>query len=188
MVNGPSWKGFRCSRNPAGESSSPAGEKKAAAIFGLVIPVALFSAALLMTVSLFAHSFKEAQTYLSVLMFIPMLPAMVLMVGSLKTKSWMMLIPTFGHNILVTDVIRGEPLNPIHIVIASAACIIAAATTPQKIRSTRGGLKYPTTNPKHALAIVVTNPASNRSAPRGLRYAAKMVATDITTNIVESRN
>ena len=96
------------------------------AIFLLVIPVALFSAALLMTVSLFAHSFKEAQTYLSVLIFIPMLPGMVLMVGSLKTKAWMMLIPTFGHNILVTDVIRGEPLNALHIAIASAACLAAA--------------------------------------------------------------
>ena len=96
-------------------------------ILGIVAPLALFSAALLMTVAIFARSFKEAQTYLTVLIFVPMIPAIVLMLNPVKPALWMMLIPTFGQNLLITDVMRGELPGWLPLTVASVASLVAAA-------------------------------------------------------------
>ncbi len=97
---------------------------QAGKILLLVVPLALFSAALLMVVSIFAKSFKEAQTYLSAMVFVPMLPSFVLMINPMKAALWMMCIPTFGQNLLVTELMRGEPISPLHVAVASVVSLV----------------------------------------------------------------
>lgn len=90
----------------------------------LAAPVALFSAAVLMLVSIFAKSFKEAQTYLSLMVFVPMVPSMMLMMNPMKPTLWAMCLPTFGQNLLVNELMRGEPLVASHVVVAAAASLL----------------------------------------------------------------
>ena len=92
-------------------------------IFLLAVPMMLLAAALQIIIATYTRSFKEAQNYLSYLPLIPVLPGMVLGFISVKTKLWMMFIPTFGQQLLINQVMRGEPLN------LQFAMISAATTT-----------------------------------------------------------
>lgn len=73
------------------------------------VPMALFAAALQLTLAFFARSFKEATTYLSLLMMVPLLPAVFFAVQPVKSALWMMLIPVVGQTLLMGDAMRGEP-------------------------------------------------------------------------------
>ena len=72
------------------------------------VPLCLFAAALQTTLALFARTFKEAQTYLSLLMMVPIVPATVLSLQPIKSTLWSMLVPVLGQTLLMSDVLRGE--------------------------------------------------------------------------------
>ena len=57
------------------------------------IPLSLFAAAIQIAVAMNAKSFKEAQSTLSFLMLLPLLPGVVVSMMELKTALWMYLVP-----------------------------------------------------------------------------------------------
>lgn len=98
-----------------------------ALIYLISIPMMLLAASLQMIVATFTRSFKEAQTYLSLLPLAPALPGMVLAFLPIKVKLWMMLVPTFGQQLLINQVMRGEMLNWGHVLLSAAATMAVGA-------------------------------------------------------------
>lgn len=98
-------------------------------IVALAIPLALFAAAVQMLTSLYAKSFKEAQSYLSIMIMVPMLPVMAMQLLSLKSATWMYLVPVLGQQQLLTDVMRGDGLEPLNYLLASGMTSILALAT-----------------------------------------------------------
>jgi sodium transport system permease protein len=92
-----------------------------------VLPLTLAASSVQMWVSTYARSFKEAQTYLSLLMVVPMLPGMVLALSPLQTKPWMFAVPVLGQELLAGEVMRGESLGPLPFIIAAASSLAVAA-------------------------------------------------------------
>ena len=84
------------------------GLPEALGLLAACLPLCLFAAALQMTLALFARTFKEAQTYLSMLMLVPILPATFLSLQPIKSTLWAMLVPVLGQTLLMSDVLRGE--------------------------------------------------------------------------------
>jgi sodium transport system permease protein len=83
----------------------------AATVLGLLaacLPMVLFASALQMTLAFFARNFKEATTYLSLLMMVPIVPAILFAVQPVKSALWMMLVPVMGQTLLMGDAMRGE--------------------------------------------------------------------------------
>jgi sodium transport system permease protein len=78
----------------------------------VVLPIALLGAAVLTALAAFARSHREAQSYLPLLIFVPMLPTLYLMVAPVKTQPWMLAVPFLGQNQLILRVLRGEPVAP----------------------------------------------------------------------------
>jgi sodium transport system permease protein len=78
----------------------------------VVLPIALLGAAVLTALAAFARSHREAQSYLPLLIFVPMLPTLYLMVAPVKTQAWMLAVPFLGQNQLILRVLRGEPVAP----------------------------------------------------------------------------
>ncbi len=76
-----------------------------------VAPMALFASALQMFAATFARSFKEAQTYVSLLIFLPMIPGMVTQIYPLQPAGWMMAVPALAQQLLLVDVMGGEPVS-----------------------------------------------------------------------------
>jgi sodium transport system permease protein len=84
------------------------GPRQAALMFLMAWPLAPFGAALQMLVASGARSFKEAQTYLSLLNFVPMMPAVALMMHPVEDAIWTSLIPTVAQVTAIVDLLEGD--------------------------------------------------------------------------------
>lgn len=82
----------------------------AAAIAVAVSPLTLFAAALLTVIASFAQSFKEAQTWLSPVIMVPILPLVLLAVLSPEATPATMLVPSLSQALLINGVVSGDPL------------------------------------------------------------------------------
>ncbi|MGD8359249.1 MAG: ABC transporter permease [Lysobacterales bacterium] len=74
----------------------------------VIAPVAILAAALLTLLASFAKSYREAQSYMGLVILIPMIPSLIFMANPIKAEAWMMAIPLFSQNILIGEIIRGE--------------------------------------------------------------------------------
>ena len=74
----------------------------------LMVPLALAFAALQTVVAAYAKSYREAQTYLSLLMLLPMIPSVLLMVSPMQGETWMSATPLLSQNVLIMALAKGE--------------------------------------------------------------------------------
>ncbi len=102
------------------------GGRQLALMGAAVAPMALFASALQMFVATFARSFKEAQTYVSLLVFLPMIPVMVTQVYPLQPAAWMMLVPALSQQLLLVDVMGGEPVSAVSLTTSAVATALLA--------------------------------------------------------------
>jgi sodium transport system permease protein len=78
-------------------------------LFLVILPIVLLGATVLTALAAFARSYREAQGYLPLLMFLPMIPSLVLMVAPVKTQLWMLAVPFLSQNQMILRVLRSEP-------------------------------------------------------------------------------
>lgn len=88
-------------------------------VLAVVGPVAILASAMLVLLASWAKTYREAQSYVSLVILIPMVPSMLLMSNPIKAETWHMAIPMFSHNLLIAEVTRGEPLNGLWWLIAT---------------------------------------------------------------------
>jgi len=93
----------------------------------LLIPNAMFAAGLQMLTSLFAKSFKEAQSYLGFLVFIPMAPVIITMIGGMKAEGWMFMVPVLGQQQILTNIMRGEAMVLTQFLSVTAVTVVVSA-------------------------------------------------------------
>jgi sodium transport system permease protein len=79
-------------------------------LFLVILPVTLLGATVLTALAAFARSHREAQGYLPLLIFLPMLPSLFLMVAPVKTQDWMLAVPFLGQNQLILRILRSEAI------------------------------------------------------------------------------
>jgi len=77
----------------------------------LMLPLVLLIAALQTLVSAFSKSYREAQTYLGILMLVPVLPSALLSVNPVKTATWMYAVPLLGQQVGITELLVGGPVT-----------------------------------------------------------------------------
>ncbi|MGB9511580.1 MAG: ABC transporter permease [Candidatus Acidiferrum sp.] len=75
-------------------------------IFIMVLPVAVLFAAGLMTVSLFAKSYKEAQSYVTPMMFVVIIPAVAAMLP-IDLTAKLALVPILNASLLCKELVTG---------------------------------------------------------------------------------
>ncbi len=106
-----------------------------------VAPMELFASSLQMFAATFARSFKEAQTYVSLLVFVPMIPGMVTQIYPLQAALWMMLVPALSHQLLLIDIMGGEPVAAADLAVSAAATALLGgaffALTSRMLRQER---------------------------------------------------
>ncbi|MGA9853128.1 MAG: ABC transporter permease [Gammaproteobacteria bacterium] len=77
----------------------------------VTLPFCLLIAALLTVVASFTRSYKEAQTWLSFIFILPMIPVFGLFLFPTEPTIWMMFIPALSQDVLATSLIKGTGLN-----------------------------------------------------------------------------
>jgi len=100
------------------------GLKEIGILLLILLPVALLASALQTIVATFSKTFREAQTYVNLLIFIPMIPSIALMILPIKEKLWMMAVPILGQNVVINQLIRGESIDPIGLVLVVLSTLI----------------------------------------------------------------
>lgn len=99
----------------------------ATGVIVLLLPLVLLGSALQVAVGVVSRSFKTAQAAISFVMILPTLPGAALSVFPQQPTVGLMAIPTVGHNILMTRLIRGESIEAWQVLIATAGVVVVAA-------------------------------------------------------------
>ncbi|MBL0162186.1 MAG: ABC transporter permease [Xanthomonadales bacterium] len=91
-----------------------------------MLPLVFLIATLQTLAAAFAKSFREAQTYLSLLMFVPALPTMMMSIFPFKVETWMYAVPLVGQQVTITRLMRGEVVTSAEIALCFACTSLAA--------------------------------------------------------------
>ncbi|HEX9174312.1 MAG TPA: ABC transporter permease [Telluria sp.] len=90
------------------------------------VPLSLFAAALQIAVAMNAKSFKEAQSVLSFVVMVPMVPGLAVSMLELKTASWMYLVPMLSNQTLLREIAKGEALGALPFVMTFLSSALPA--------------------------------------------------------------
>jgi len=92
-------------------------------VFLSTLPFVTVGAALLTVVASFTRSYKEAQTWLGVLMLVPTLPIAVAGVLGIKANAALMAVPSLSQHLLIQGFLRGDPLPAAYATISVASTL-----------------------------------------------------------------
>ncbi|HMM56493.1 MAG: ABC transporter permease [Xanthomonadales bacterium PRO7] len=92
----------------------------------VMLPLAALLGALQTLVAAFAKSYREAQTYLSLLMLVPIIPTLLLSILPIKTQLWMYAVPLLGQQVTIMRLMRGDPVSDMALLICFVCTSIAA--------------------------------------------------------------
>src|SRR5271156_2756329 len=99
-----------------------------ASVFLMAIPIAVLFSAALITISLFAKTYKEAQSYITPLMFLVIVPAVAAMLPGVDLDAKLSLIPILNVSLLCKELIAATyHWNFIAIIFVSTSVYAAAA-------------------------------------------------------------
>jgi sodium transport system permease protein len=99
----------------------------------LTLPLAPLGAALMTLVAAYTRSYREAQTYLALLLLVPTVPLAFAGLLGLRPHLRLMAVPSLSQHFLITSLLRAEALPAswvalsVGVTLAIAALLIAAA-------------------------------------------------------------
>jgi sodium transport system permease protein len=103
------------------------GPKTIASVFLMAIPIAVLFSATLMTIALFAKTYKEAQSYLTPMTFLVIIPAIAAMLPGVELTPKLSLIPILGTSLLCKELVAGTYHWNLIALIFTSNCVYAAA-------------------------------------------------------------
>jgi sodium transport system permease protein len=103
-------------------------------VFLMIAPVAMFFAALLLTIALFAKSYKEAQSYISPMIIVVIMPAMMGMLPGVELTAKTALVPILNLSLVCKEMLSGVWHWPYIALIFVSTCVYAAAAVALCVR------------------------------------------------------
>lgn len=103
-------------------------------LFGMIAPVAVFFSALLLAVSLFAKSYKEAQSYVSPMIVVVIMPAVVGMLPGIELSAKTALIPILNLSLVSKEMLSGVWNWGYIALIFGSSCLYAGAALAYCVR------------------------------------------------------
>ena len=97
------------------------------AAFLVLSPFILLGASLMTLVASFTKSYKEAQTWLSVVLVAPTLPILIVSILTLRPQLEFMFVPSLSQHLLLVDMIKNEPINMLHVAISAGSTLAIGA-------------------------------------------------------------
>jgi len=97
--------------------------------FLILAPFALLGAALMTVVASFTKSYKEAQSYLTVVLLVPTLPIIFAGLYQVKTSLTLMWVPSLSQHLLITNLIKAEPIHLSYWAVSSVSTLVLGVLT-----------------------------------------------------------
>ena len=95
-------------------------------IFLICLPIVFLASAIQMLVASFVRSTKEASTYLPFIALMPSLAGIAIAFYPVKPALWTMLIPTFGQQIIINQLMRLEPVSLTYAAIVTFVTVLVS--------------------------------------------------------------
>jgi len=95
--------------------------------FFLLAPFILVGASVMTLVASFTKSYKEAQTWLSVVLLAPTLPILIVSLLTLRPRLEFMFVPSLSQHMLLIDLVKNEPLSNMNIAISVISTLTIGA-------------------------------------------------------------
>ena len=90
------------------------------------IPLSLFAAALHIALAMNAKSFKEAQSMLSLVVLVPMMPGLIVSMLELKTAEWMYMVPMLSNQTLLRELAKGQDMGALPFLLTFLSSMLPA--------------------------------------------------------------
>jgi sodium transport system permease protein len=100
------------------------GPATVAAAFLVLAPFILLGAAIMTLVASFTKSYREAQTWLSVVLLAPTLPILIVSILTLRPRFEFMFVPSLSQHLLLVDMVKNEPLEAMHVAISAGSTLL----------------------------------------------------------------
>ena len=94
-------------------------------LFFLILIRVFFFASMLMSISIFARSFKEAQSQMTPMMFIVLVPVLIGLMPGIRLNGWTALAPVLNVSLATKEIISGT-LSPFLLIETFASLIFLA--------------------------------------------------------------
>jgi len=91
------------------------------------LPLVPLGAALMTLVAAFTRSYREAQTYVGLVLLIPTLPLVFAAVLGLQPRVALMAIPSLGQHFIILSLIRMQPLPAGYVVLSVCSTLVLGA-------------------------------------------------------------
>ncbi len=95
--------------------------------FLVLAPVAPLGAALMTAVVSFTKSYREAQSYLGFVILVPTLPLILALMLDVQPSMALMAVPSLSQHLLITNLIRAEPIEAPMLAISMATTLLLGA-------------------------------------------------------------
>jgi sodium transport system permease protein len=107
--------------------SANVGPRVAAQIALTCLPLIPAGAALMTIVAAFTRSYREAQTYVGLVLLIPTLPLVFAAALGLQPRPMLMAIPSLGQHFLILSLIRMQPLPASYVSLSVGSTLVLSA-------------------------------------------------------------
>jgi len=91
------------------------------------LPLVPLGAALMTIVAAYTRSYREAQTWLGLVLLVPTLPLALAAVKGLRPTLALMAVPSLSQHFLITSLLRDEPLPKAYLALSVAATLVLGA-------------------------------------------------------------
>jgi len=105
-----------------------------AIVFLLILPVAVLFSAALLSIALFAKSYKEAQSYISPLMIVVIVPAVASVIPGVELNMRLALVPILNTSLVSKEIFTGTYHWNYILTIFGSSCVYAAAALFAAVR------------------------------------------------------
>ncbi len=103
-------------------------------IFIVVVPLAVLFSAALLGIALFAKSFKEAQSYISPLMIVVLLPAVAALLPGVELNAALSFVPVINASLVSKEIVMGTYHWGYIAIIFVSSCMYAGAALAMAVR------------------------------------------------------
>ena len=107
--------------------SADFGPRVAVGIVLACLPLVPLGAALMTLVAAFTRSYREAQTYVGLVLLIPTLPLVFAAILGLQPRVALMAVPSLGQHFIILSLIRMQPLPAAYIALSVCSTLVLAA-------------------------------------------------------------
>ncbi len=95
--------------------------------FLMLVPFALLGSSLMTLVASFTRSYKEAQTWMSIVLLAPTMPILIVSILMVRPSAPLMLVPSLSQHLLIVGLIKDEPLVPLDVFLSVSSTLVAGA-------------------------------------------------------------